>query len=150
MFIGPPHGIPVGIKDLIHTTGIRTTARSAIYVDFIPRKDLIVVSRLKAAGAIVLRKTNTPEFGFKSTTENLLVGATSNPWNLSRTAGGSSAGAGAATAAGIAPLSIGTDASGAIRTPSSFCGIFGFRPTFGRVPSAPDFGGVARSHTLAQ
>lgn len=145
---GPLHGIPVAIKDLIHTAGICTTAGSAIYADFIPRKDSIVVSRLKAAGAIVLGKTNTPEFGFKSTTENLLFGATCNPWDLSKTAGGSSGGAGAATAAGIAPLSIGTDAGGSIRTPASFCGIFGFKATFGRVPSAPGFGGGRTiSHT---
>ncbi len=145
---GPLHGIPVAIKDLIHTVGICTTAGSAIYADFIPRKDSIVVSRLKAAGAIVLGKTNTPEFGFKSTTENLLFGATCNPWDLSKTAGGSSGGAGAATAAGIAPLSIGTDAGGSIRTPASFCGIFGFKATFGRVPSAPGFGGGRTiSHT---
>jgi aspartyl-tRNA(Asn)/glutamyl-tRNA(Gln) amidotransferase subunit A len=150
VYPGPLHGIPVAIKDLIYTAGIRTTASSAIYVDFIPGKGSIVVSRLKAAGAIVLRKTNTPEFGFKSTTEKLLFGATNNLWDLSKTAGGSSGGAraGTATAAGIAPLSIGTDAGGSIRTPSSFCGIFGFKPTFSRVPSAPGFGGGRSiSHT---
>lgn len=138
---GPLHGVPVSIKDLIHTAGVRTTGGSMIYRDFVPGEDSIAVKRLKAAGAVMIGKTNTPEFGFKSTTENEICGDTRNPWDLNKTAGGSSGGAGAATAAGLAPLSIGTDAGGSIRTPSSFCGIFGLKPTFGRVPSAPAFGG---------
>jgi len=145
---GPLHGVPVAIKDLIYTAQIRTTAGSLIYRDFVPEQDAIVVARLKAAGAIIIGKTNTPEFGFKSTTENLVCGVTRNPWDLDKTAGGSSGGAGAATAAGIAPLSIGTDGGGSIRTPSSFCGIYGLKPTFGRVPSGPGFGGGRTiSHT---
>jgi len=146
--IGPLHGVPVAIKDLLHTRGIRTTGGSLVYENFTPSEDSIVVARLRDAGAIIIGKTNTPEFGFKSTTENRLIGPTRNPWDATKTAGGSSGGAGAATAAGLAPLSIGTDAGGSIRTPASFCGIFGLKPTFGRVPAAPAFGGARSiSHT---
>jgi aspartyl-tRNA(Asn)/glutamyl-tRNA(Gln) amidotransferase subunit A len=146
--LGPLHGVPFSIKDLIFTAGVRTTAGSQVYRDFIPDEDSIVVARLKAAGGILLGKTNTPEFGFKGTTENLLFGETHNPWALDRTPGGSSGGAGAATAAGLAPLSIGTDGGGSIRIPSSFSGIYGLKPTFGRVPSGPGFGGGSSiSHT---
>jgi aspartyl-tRNA(Asn)/glutamyl-tRNA(Gln) amidotransferase subunit A len=101
----------------------------------------VVVTRLQAAGGILLGKTNTPEFGYKGTTENLVFGETRNPWALDKTPGGSSGGAGAATAAGLAPLSIGTDGGGSIRIPASFSGVYGLKPTFGRVPDLPGFGG---------
>ena len=107
--VGRLHGIPVSIKDLIFTKGIRTTSGSRIFQDFIPEQDDIVVERLKQAGAIVIGKTNTPEFGHKGVTDNPLFGATSNPWNLEYTPGGSSGGAAAAVAAGMGPLAIGTD-----------------------------------------
>lgn len=139
--LGPLHGVPFSVKDLIFTAGVRTTAGSRVFRDFIPEEDAIVVARLKAAGGILLGKTNTPEFGFKGTTENLLFGATRNPWMRDKTPGGSSGGSGAATAAGLSPLSVGTDGGGSIRIPASFSGIYGFKPTFGRVPSGPGFGG---------
>jgi len=139
--LGALHGIPVSIKDLIFTKGIRTTGGSMIYEDFVPDRDEIVVERLKAAGAIVIGKTNTPEFGFKGVTDNRLFGATANPWNLGYTSGGSSGGAAASVAAGMGPLAIGTDGGGSIRIPSCFCGVFGLKPSYGRVPKYPGFPG---------
>ncbi len=136
---GPLHGIPVSIKDLLFTKGIRTTGGSRIYQDFIPQQDAIVVERLKAAGAIVIGKTNTSEFGWKAITDNRLFGPTRNPWNRQRNAGGSSGGAAASVASGMGSLAIGTDAGGSVRIPSSFCGVFGFKPSFGRVPLYPGF-----------
>jgi len=140
--LGPLHGVPVSIKDLIPTAGIRTTFGSARYRDFIPTVDAPVVERLRAAGAVVLGKTNTPEFGHKAVTDNRVFGPTRNPWDLSRTAGGSSGGAAAAVAAGLAPLAVGTDSGGSIRAPASCCGVFGMKPTLGRVAAAPVFGGL--------
>ncbi len=146
--LGPLHGVPFSVKDLIWTKDVRTTAGALVYRDFIPDVDSIVVSRLKAAGGILLGKTNTPEFGYKGTTENQVFADTRNPWALERMPGGSSGGAGAATAAGLSPLSVGTDGGGSIRIPSSFSGIYGLKPTFGRVPSGPGFGGwTSISHT---
>jgi len=141
--LGPLHGVPVSIKDLIFTKGIRTTFGSKIFEHFIPKEDAICVQRLKAAGAIILGKTNTCEFGYKGVTDNLLFGVTRNPWNLNLTSGGSSGGAGAAVAAGLGPLAVGSDGGGSIRIPSSFCGIFGFKPSFGRVPKYPELSGWA-------
>jgi len=137
--LGPLHGVPFSIKDLTFTKGIRTTFGSRIYENFIPDKDAIVVERLRAAGAIMLGKTNTPEFGFMGVTDNLIFGPTHNPWNLQRHAGGSSGGAAAAVAAGMGPLAQGSDGGGSIRIPSSFCGVFGIKPSFGRVPRGPGF-----------
>jgi aspartyl-tRNA(Asn)/glutamyl-tRNA(Gln) amidotransferase subunit A len=137
--LGPLHGVPVSIKDLTFTKGVRTTSGSKIYEHFIPDHDATVVERLKAAGAIMLGKTNTPEFGFMGITDNLLFGATRNPWNLERHAGGSSGGAAAAVAAGMGQLAQGSDGGGSIRIPSSFCGVFGIKPSFGRVPRGPGF-----------
>ncbi|MBI4187147.1 MAG: amidase [Chloroflexi bacterium] len=137
--VGPLHGVPVSVKDLVFTRGLRTTGGSRIYEDFVPDRDAIVVERLKAAGAIVLGKTNTPEFGWVAITDNPLFGKTRNPWNLELTPGGSSGGAAAAVALGMGPLAIGTDGGGSIRIPSSFCGVFGFKPSFGRVPQYPGF-----------
>lgn len=134
---GPLAGVPVTIKDLTVTAGIRTTFGSRAYADHIPQEDALLVSRLRAAGAIILGKTNTPEWGYKGATDNLLFGPTRNPWDLSRIAGGSSGGAAAAVAAGLGPIAEGTDGGGSIRIPASCCGVFGFKPSFGRVPRYP-------------
>ncbi len=146
--LGPLHGVPVSIKDLIFTKGIRTTGGSKIYESFVPQQDAIVVERLKTAGAIVIGKTNTPEFGWMALTSNRLFGATHNPWNLEFHAGGSSGGAAVSAALGMGPLAIGSDGGGSIRIPSSFCGVFGFKPSCGRVPQGPGFPGwEGLSHT---
>ncbi len=139
--LGPLHGVPVSIKDLIFTKGIRTTGGSRIYQNFIPEQDAVVVERLKAAGAIIIGKTNTPEFGWVAITENRIFGATRNPWNLKLTTGGSSGGAAASVALCMGSLAIGSDGGGSIRIPASFCGVFGFKASFGRVPQYPDFPG---------
>ncbi|MGH2459148.1 MAG: amidase [Chloroflexota bacterium] len=145
--VGPLAGVPVSIKDLLITKGIRTTRGSRLFADAVPTEDAPVVERLRAAGAISLGKTNTPEFGWKGVTDNRLFGITRNPWNRERTPGGSSGGAGAAVAAGLGPLAIGTDGGGSIRIPSSFCGIFGLKPTFGLVPAYPPSWAEALAHT---
>lgn len=132
--VGPLHGIPISIKDLEETKSIRTTFGSKAFENYIPEYDSIVVERVKKAGGIILGKTNTPEFGFKGTTENLLGDACKNPWNTSRTSGGSSGGAAASVASGMSTLATGSDGGGSIRIPSSFCGTFGIKPTLGRVP----------------
>src|SRR5215510_13358902 len=131
------HGVPVSIKDLFSTKGIRTTWGSLIYKDHVPNGDDLVVQRLKAAGAIVVGKTNTPEFGAGGNTFNALFGATRNPWNTALTAGGSSGGAAVAVACGMGPLAQGTDLGGSVRLPASFCGVLGLRPTPGLVPAYP-------------
>jgi aspartyl-tRNA(Asn)/glutamyl-tRNA(Gln) amidotransferase subunit A len=135
--LGPLHGIPVSIKDLVLTKGVRTRRGSKLYENDVPTEDAPVVERLKAAGAIILGKTTTPEFGFKGVTDSRVTGISRNPWNLNLTPGGSSGGAGAAVAAGMGPLAIGTDGGGSIRIPSSFCGIYGLKPHVGRVPVYP-------------
>ena len=145
--LGSLHGVPVSIKDLIFTKDIRTTGGSKIYENFIPQQDAIIVQRLQAAGAIIIGKTNTSEFGWMAITDNLLFGATRNPWNLELTPGGSSGGAAASVASCMGSLAIGSDGGGSIRIPSSFCGVFGFKPSFGRVPRYPSFPGwEALSH----
>ena len=131
---GPLGGVPVSIKDLQITRGIRTTAGSAIFAGRVPDEDSVVVERMGAAGAVVLGKTNTPEFGLLGVTVNDLGGPCRNPWNPERTTGGSSGGAGAAVAAGLCAIAEGSDGGGSIRIPSSFCGVFGIKPTQGRVP----------------
>jgi amidase len=133
----PLHGVPVSIKDLTATKGIRTTWGSLAYRDHVPDKDDLVVERLKAAGAIVVGKTNTPEFGAGGNTFNALFGATRNPWNTALTCGGSSGGGAVAVACGMGPLAQGTDLGGSVRVPASFCGVLGFRPTPGLVPAYP-------------
>ncbi|HVC34122.1 MAG TPA: amidase [Chloroflexota bacterium] len=145
--VGPLAGVPVSIKDLLITKGIRTTRGSSLFADVVPTEDAPVVERLRAAGAISLGKTNTPEFGWKGVTDNRLFGPTRNPWQRDRTSGGSSGGAGAAVAAGLGPLAIGTDGGGSIRIPASFCGIFGLKPTFGLVPAYPPSWAEALAHT---
>jgi len=140
--VGPLHGVPVSIKDLMFTKGIRTTGGTKMYENFVPDTDDIVVERLKAAGAIIVGKTNTPQSGWVAITDNKVFGPSRNPWDTGRTTGGSSGGAAASVAACIGPLAIGSDGGGSIRTPSSFCGVFGLKPTFGRVPSGPGFPGL--------
>ena len=139
--LGPLHGIPVSLKDLDLTKGIRTTLGSLLFKDTVPDQDSISVERTRQSGAIILGKTNTPEFGLSGTTENRLGDACRNPWNTERTAGGSSGGAGAAIAASLCVMGSGSDAGGSIRIPSSFCGIYGIKPTLGRVPR---FGGLGQ------
>ena len=130
----PLHGVPVSIKDLTSTKGIRTTWGSKIFEHHVPTDDALTVARLKAAGAIVVGKTNTPEFGAGGNTFNAVFGATRNPWNLGLTCGGSSGGAAVALATGMGPLAQGSDLGGSLRTPASFCGGVGFRTTPGLVP----------------
>ncbi len=132
--LGPLHGLPISIKDLELTRDIRTTGGSLAYKDRVPTEDSIVVERVRKAGAIVLGKTNTPEFGLLGTTENRLGDACRNPWDTRRTTGGSSGGAGAAVVAGLCSLATGSDGGGSIRIPASFCGVYGIKPTQGRVP----------------
>jgi amidase len=133
----PLHGVPVSIKDLYATKGIRSTWGSLIYKDYVPDADDLVVQRLKAAGAIVVGKTNTPEFGAGGNTFNAVFGATRNPWNPALTCGGSSGGAAVAVATGMGPLAQGSDLGGSLRTPAAFCGVVGFRTTPGLIPSHP-------------
>jgi aspartyl-tRNA(Asn)/glutamyl-tRNA(Gln) amidotransferase subunit A len=136
---GPLHGVPLGIKDMVNTAGVRTTYGSTIFRSNVPEKDAFVVSRLKQAGAIVLGKTNTHEFALGVTTNNVHYGATRNPWALDRVPGGSSGGSAAAVAAFICYGAIGTDTGGSVRIPSAFCGIVGLKPTFGTVSTTGVF-----------
>jgi aspartyl-tRNA(Asn)/glutamyl-tRNA(Gln) amidotransferase subunit A len=145
--LGPLHGVPVSIKDLVATQGLRTTWGSQIHEHVVPEEDALVVARLKAAGAIVLGKTNTPEYGWTAETDNRLFGPTRNPWNLERSAGGSSGGGAAAVAAGLGPLAVGTDGGGSIRIPGAVCGVFGLKPSYGRVPVYPPSAAESLSHT---
>src|SRR5437879_4708565 len=135
--LGPLHGIPFSIKDLHFTKGIRTMSGSFIFEHRVPDVDPPVVRRLRQAGGLMLGKTTTPEFGWKGLGDSPLTGITRNPWNTGMTTGGSSAGAGAAAAAGLGPLHQGSDGAGSIRIPSGFCGIFGLKPSYGRVPMWP-------------
>lgn len=128
-------GLPIAVKDLMDTAGIRTTYGSPIYADHVPADDSLLVQRLRAAGAIVIGKTNTPEFGAGSHTFNEVFGATRNPWDLGRSSGGSSGGAAAALAAGMVPIADGSDLGGSLRNPASFCSVVGLRPSPGRVAS---------------
>jgi amidase len=133
----PFRGVPIAVKDLTATAGIRTTYSSRAYADYVPDFDTAVARRLREAGFVILGKTNTPEFGTTAFTESDLNGATRNPWNPERTPGGSSGGAAAALAAGLLPVAHGTDGGGSIRIPASCCGVFGFKPSRGRVSAAP-------------
>jgi amidase len=134
---GPFSGVPLPIKDLADTAGIRTTYSCRAFADHVPTEDAALVRRIRAAGFIVLGKTNTPEFGTTVVTESGLNGICRNPWNSSHTPGGSSGGAAAAVAAGLAPLAQGGDGAGSIRIPASCCGLFGLKPTRGRTSTAP-------------
>jgi len=133
--LGPLHGLPVAVKDLENTAGMRTTYGSRLFADHVPASDALMVARLREAGAIIVGKTNTPEFGVGSHTFNEVFGVTRNPWALDRSAGGSSGGAGAALAAGMIPIADGSDHGGSIRNPSSFNNVVGLRPTPELVPS---------------
>src|SRR6266700_7593278 len=136
--LGPLHGIPVGIKDVTATKGIRTTYGSKLFEQHVPDEDAVVVERLKAAGAIILGKTNTPEFAFGPNTANAVFGATRNPWNPALSAGGSSGGSAAALATGMCPIAQGTDLGGSLRGPAALCGVVGFRTTPGLIPRYPE------------
>src|SRR5262249_7960023 len=129
--------VPVGIKDVTPTRGIRTTYGSKLFEEHVPDEDALVVERLRAAGAIVIGKTNTPEFAFGPNTSNAVFGPTRNPCDLTRTSGGSSGGSAAALATGMWPLAEGTDLGGSLRGPAAFCGVVGFRTTAGLVPRHP-------------
>jgi aspartyl-tRNA(Asn)/glutamyl-tRNA(Gln) amidotransferase subunit A len=139
--LGALHGVPVSIKDLVFTRRVATTGGSRLFAEHVPEEDAVCVERLKGAGAVLIGKTTTPEFGHKGVTDSPLFGITRNPWNPALTPGGSSGGAGAAVAAGLGPLAVGTDGGGSIRIPASFCGIYGLKPSFGRVPQGPGFPG---------
>src|SRR5215831_17486725 len=135
--VGPLHGLPVAHKDLFLTKGMRTTFGSPILKDYVPAEDALIVERLRAAGAIAVGKTNTPEFGAGSQTFNPVFGATLNPHDETKTCGGSSGGAAVALASGMLPIADGTDMGGSLRNPASFCGVVGLRPSPGRVPVWP-------------
>jgi amidase len=131
---GPLHGLPITVKDVFETAGVRTTAGDRELADYIPERDAALVGRLRRAGANIFAKTNTPTMASDGQTFNDLFGTTSNPWDLTRTPGGSSGGCGAALAAGLTPLSFGSDIAGSIRIPANFCGVYGHKPTFGLIP----------------
>jgi amidase len=135
--VGALHGLPIGIKDLVDTAGMRTTYGSPIFRENVPVKDAAIVTRLKGAGAIVVGKTNTPEFGAGSHTFNAVFGVTRNPYDPARSAGGSSGGAASALASGMLPLADGSDLGGSLRNPASFCNVVGLRPSPGRVSTLP-------------
>jgi aspartyl-tRNA(Asn)/glutamyl-tRNA(Gln) amidotransferase subunit A len=135
--IGPLAGVPVGIKDLVATKGIKTIMGSFLYKDFVPDEDDIVVERLKAAGAVIIGKTNVPELGYSGVGHSPVFETTRNPWNLALTTGGSSAGSGASVATGVAPFAIGSDGGGSVRIPAAHCGLYGIKASMGRVPLYP-------------
>ncbi|MSO94907.1 MAG: amidase [Thermoleophilia bacterium] len=143
----PLLGLPITVKDNIQTKGIRTTAGSLLLKDFVPEADAPAAERAFAAGSVMLGKTNTPEFGWKGETTNRVFGTTRSPWNLERTPGGSSGGGAACVASGIGPFALGTDGGGSIRIPAAYCGIFGFKATFGLVPYAPNSALESLGHT---
>src|ERR1700744_5378959 len=132
--LGPLHGVPFTVKDGIDTAGVLTQRGSPIFKGRVPDPDATVVARLKAAGAILIAKTNPPEFSYSIETDNLLTGRTNNPWNLDYTPGGSSGGESAAIAAGMSPLGLGSDLSISVRGPAAHTGIVGFKATHGRIP----------------
>jgi aspartyl-tRNA(Asn)/glutamyl-tRNA(Gln) amidotransferase subunit A len=134
----PLEGIPFGVKDLEDVEGLVTTHGSLPFKDNVARRDSIQVERLRAAGAIVVGKTNAPEFGYTAITKNLLFGPSRNPWNPERTPGGSSGGSSAAIAGGLVPLATASDGGGSIRIPASFTGCFGLKPSYGRIPHGPE------------
>jgi amidase len=134
---GPFTGVPILVKDLTETGGLRTTFSSRAFAGYVPENDAAVVRRMKEAGFIVVGKSNTPEFGITAVTESELNGACRNPWDTARTPGGSSGGAAAAVAAGVLPLAHGSDGGGSIRIPAACCGLFGLKPSRGRVSPAP-------------
>ncbi|WP_051580505.1 amidase [Pseudonocardia acaciae] len=136
--LGPLHGVPYSLKDLTPTKGIRTTFGSRLTEHHVPTEDALVARRMAESGGVLVGKTNTPEGGCKAVTDNPVFGPTRNPWHTGRTPGGSSGGAAAAVAAGMAPLAEGSDFAGSIRIPAAFCGLVGFKPSDGRIPTAPN------------
>jgi amidase len=151
--LGPLHGLPIAHKDLALTAGIRTTLGSPLFADWVPTENSLVVDRLRAAGAITIGKTNTPELGAGSQTFNAVFGATRNPYDLTRTCGGSSGGAAVALATGMIPIADGSDMGGSLRNPASFCNVVGMRPSFGRVPDWPTttpFSGLGTSGAMGR
>jgi aspartyl-tRNA(Asn)/glutamyl-tRNA(Gln) amidotransferase subunit A len=139
--LGSLHGVPFAVKDVLFTQGVTTTGGSRLFEEVLPEEDAIAVGRLKAAGGVLLGKTNTSEFGHKAVTECPLFGVTRNPWDPTLTPGGSSGGAAAAVAAGLGPIGLGTDGGGSIRIPAAFCNVYGIKPSYGRVPNYPGFPG---------
>jgi Asp-tRNA(Asn)/Glu-tRNA(Gln) amidotransferase A subunit family amidase len=133
--LGPLHGLPIGVKDLENTAGLRTTYGSPLFADFVPDEDQLIVAKVREAGAIVLGKTNTPEWGAGANTRNAVYGATGNPFDPTRSAAGSSGGSGVVLATGMVPLATGSDTGGSLRNPAAYNGIVGFRPSPGLVPS---------------
>ncbi|MEZ0089585.1 amidase [Streptacidiphilus sp. EB129] len=151
--LSPLHGVPIPVKDLNFVAGVRATLGSAAFAEHVPDVDDHVVTRLRAAGTVMLGKTNTPEFGLPSYTENQVAPPARTPWGLEYSAGGSSGGAGAAVASGLAPIAHGSDGGGSIRIPASVCGLFGIKPSRGRVSSGPtlyDISGLSTSGPLAR
>ena len=148
--LGPLHGVPISIKDLEMTKGIRTTSGSLVFADRTPDENSVVVERVLNAGAVMLGKTNTPEFGHRGTTENLLGPPCRNPWNTDYTPGGSSGGAAAGLVAGLCAISTGSDGGGSIRIPASFCGLYGIKPTQGRIPRYAGRGAQTIVNQLSQ
>jgi Asp-tRNA(Asn)/Glu-tRNA(Gln) amidotransferase A subunit family amidase len=138
---GPLAGVPVAVKDHVWMAGAPATNGSRALADFVPDVDCVAVARLRAAGAVIVGKTNNPEFCYRGHTDSPVYGVTRNPFDLTRTPGGSSGGSAAAVSAGLVPLAVGTDGGGSIRAPSAFCGIVGHKPTFGLVPTRPGFQG---------
>ncbi len=141
--LGLLNGLPLSVKDEFLLKGVRTTFGSKIFENYIPEEDTSAITRLKDADCVILGKTNMPEFGYMSITYNKIFGVTRNPWNLNRIPGGSSGGAAAAVASGISPIALGSDGGGSIRIPSALCGVYGFKPSFGRVPAYPLMGLVS-------
>lgn len=141
---GPLCGVPVSVKDLYWTKGVRTTYGSLVFTDHVPTEDAVAVARLRAAGAVLVGKTNTPEFGIFIRTTNRLAPETRNPWDLDRSPGGSSGGAAASVAAGLTPVALGSDGGGSIRIPAALCGVMGLLPTGGAVPNHGGFIGTRR------
>ncbi|WP_312462111.1 amidase, partial [Pantoea endophytica] len=135
--LGALAGVPLAVKDLICTAGVKTTSGSHAYADFVPEEDDITVERLLAADAVLLGKTTAPEFGYSGVGHNPLFPSPRNPWDLSKTPGGSSAGSGAALAARLCPIALGSDGGGSVRIPAAHCGVFGLKASMGRVPLWP-------------
>jgi amidase len=149
--LGVLHGLPVAHKDLVDTAGIRTTRGSLFYRDHVPTRDALIVTRIRAAGAITCGKTNTPEFGAGSQTFNSVFGATRNPYDVTKTCGGSSGGAAVALACGMVPIADGSDTGGSLRNPAAFCNVVGLRPSPGRVPgNASSWSPLAVSGPMAR
>jgi amidase len=143
--LGPLHGLPVAHKDLIDTAGVRTTYGSLLFKDHVPTQDNLLVTRMRAAGAIFLGKTNVPEFGAGSQTFNRVFGATRNPYDLTKTCGGSSGGAAVALSCGMVPVASGSDSGGSLRNPAAWCNIVGFRSSIGRDRAAQLFDSWAKT-----